>query len=165
MLHICVYTLMSCTHLSATASGLQLLLPRLLPLLLLPLPLRLHLLRLLRLWLLLHLRCLPRMCCRLLLVLCLLLPPLLLLVQVGYNYNGLERRTRQAKPKRRGQQKKLKRNGGQRDQIIRHTSVIGNKRQRKESEVAETQVVAADEGDGGEANGDSGGDSQGGDRQ
>jgi hypothetical protein len=49
--------------------------------------------RLLRLWLLLHLRCLPRMCCRLLLVLCLLsllLPPLLLLVQVGYN--GLERR-------------------------------------------------------------------------
>jgi hypothetical protein len=37
-----------------------------------------------------HLRCLPRMCCRLLLVLCLLLPTLLLLVQVGYN--GLERR-------------------------------------------------------------------------
>jgi hypothetical protein len=43
--------------------------------------------------------------------------------------------------------------------------MIGNKRQRKESEVAETKVVAADEGDEGEANGDSGGDSQGGDRQ
>jgi hypothetical protein len=42
--------------------------------------------------------------------------------------------------------------------------MIGNKRQRKESEVAETQVVAADKRDKGEANGDSGGDSQGGDK-
>jgi hypothetical protein len=70
---------MSCTHLG-NCKCLQLLLPRL-PLLLLLLPLRLHLPRQLRLWLLLHLRCLPRMC--------LLLPPLLPLVQVGYN--GLER--------------------------------------------------------------------------
>ena len=60
-----VYTLMSCTHLG-NCKCLQLLLPRLLPLLLLLLPLRLHLPRQLRLW-----------------------PPLLLLVQVGYN--GLER--------------------------------------------------------------------------
>jgi hypothetical protein len=43
--------------------------------------------------------------------------------------------------------------------------MIGNKRQRKESEVAGTQVVAADEEDEGEAKGDSGGDSQGGNRQ
>jgi hypothetical protein len=43
--------------------------------------------------------------------------------------------------------------------------MIGNKRQRVEGEVAETQVVAADEGDEGKANGDSSGDSQGGDRQ
>jgi hypothetical protein len=43
--------------------------------------------------------------------------------------------------------------------------MIGNKRQRAESEVAETQVVAADEGDEGKANGDSSSDSQGGDRQ
>jgi hypothetical protein len=68
-----VYTLMSYTH-------LQLLLPLLLPLLLLLLLLRLHLPRLPRLCLLPHLRCLPRMC--------LLLPPLLLLMQVGYNRLG-----------------------------------------------------------------------------
>jgi hypothetical protein len=36
--------------------------------------------------------------------------------------------------------------------------MIGNKRQRAEGEVAETQVVAVDEGDEGKTNGDSSGD-------
>ena len=43
--------------------------------------------------------------------------------------------------------------------------MIGNKRQRSASGVAETQVVTEDEGDEEGANGSSGGDSQGGDRQ
>jgi hypothetical protein len=42
--------------------------------------------------------------------------------------------------------------------------MIGNKRQRSASGMAETQVVTEDEGDE-EANGSSSGDSQGGDRQ
>ena len=43
--------------------------------------------------------------------------------------------------------------------------MIGNKRQRSASGVAETQVVTEDEGDEEGANDSSGGDSQGGDRQ
>ena len=43
--------------------------------------------------------------------------------------------------------------------------MIGNKRQRNASGVAETQVVTEDEGDEEGANDSSGGDSQGGDRQ
>jgi hypothetical protein len=80
---------MSCIQLG-NCKCLHLLLPRLLPLL----PLRP--LRLPRLLLSPHLRCLPQMCCCLLLVLCLLPSPLLYLTQGGSNgYNGLMRRRRQ----------------------------------------------------------------------
>jgi hypothetical protein len=84
---------MSCTQLG-NCKCLHLLRPRLLTLLPLLLPLRP--LRLPRLLLSPHLRCLPRMCCCLLLVLCLLPSPLLHLTQGGFNgYNGLMRRRRQ----------------------------------------------------------------------
>jgi hypothetical protein len=84
---------MSCIH-PGNCKCLHLLLlrpPPLLPLLLPLRPFRLH-----RLLLSPHLRCLPRMCCCLLLVLCLLPSPLLHLTQGGFSgYNGLMRRRRQ----------------------------------------------------------------------
>jgi hypothetical protein len=90
---------MSCIQLG-NCKCLHLLLPRLLPLL--PLLLPLHPLRLPRLLLSPHLRCLPRICCCLLLVLCLLPSPLLHLTQGGFNgYNGLMRRRRQIERRNR----------------------------------------------------------------
>ena len=98
---------------------LHLLLPRLPLLLPLLLPLRPFCLP--RLLLSPHLRCLPRMCCCLLLVLCLLPSPLLHLTQGGFNgYNGLERRRRQNERRHRhggDKKKKPKQKARQRNQV------------------------------------------------
>jgi hypothetical protein len=124
-----VYTLMSCTQLG-NCKCLHLLLPRLLPLLPLLLPLRP--LRLPRLLLSPHLRCLPRMCCCLLLVLCLLPSPLLHLPDAGW-FQRLQRANasaaakRKAKLARRRQQKKPKQKARQRNQMA---ALVGKKRQR-----------------------------------
>jgi hypothetical protein len=85
-------------------------------------------------------------------------PPLILSMQIGYN--GLERRQSDGRNRHSGDNKRNRKNVRKKHQM---TALIGNKRQRGGSGVAETEMATDDEGDE-DANSSSSGDRQGSDR-